>query len=308
MKHLYYLIILFFALILLSVFSSCKPDEPLPPAIELLFESGDIADGDTVAVGGPLRFTITATGADANITNFLVEKVYDGNYKTVLDSGLNSTGFTVKEVYYQGVEEEVSWKFSVMDRNRKSASVSLKVIKDPDSQFGGIIEFNEIVLGYQSNTLLGHFFLPILEEVYFQDSATLFQDQVDVLTYFNYSEDNGVNMPSPTFSSPGEDAGAYGLLYTEYYPFLTQWTTRNYTKYDIRADHGVSSDDFNSAHNDSLLIVSYDDVWGKKKYKWAVDGTIIPFQTAGGKKGLIKVLQADTVATGSIKFAMKIQL
>jgi len=81
MKHFYYLTILFFALILLSVFSSCKPDEPLPPAIELLFESGDIADGDTVAVGGPLRFTITATGADANITNFLVEKVYDGNYK-----------------------------------------------------------------------------------------------------------------------------------------------------------------------------------------------------------------------------------
>lgn len=308
MKHIYFFLSAFIVFLLLSSLNSCKPEDPKAPVIELLFDMGDVADGDTAAIGRPLQFTVSACGEDANITNFLVEKVYDGNSKTVLDSGLNSAGFTVKEVFYQGIEDNVTWKFSVMDRNRKSSSVSIKIIKDPNSQFGGILEFSEIIVGYQDNTSVGNFFLPFLEAIYFQDSATMFQNQVDVLTYFNYSQDNGVNLPSPTFSSPGEDGGGYGALYTEYYPFLTQWTTRNYTKYDIRVNHGVSSEDFYSAHNDSLMIVSYDDVWGKKKYKWAVAGTIIPFQTAAGKKGIINVLEADTVANGTIKFAMKIQL
>jgi len=288
--------------------TSCKPDPADPPTIELIFETGMAQEGDTFAVGRPIRFRIVANGADANITNFLVQKVFDGTHKTVLDSGLNSAGFTVTETYYQGVEEEVEWTFSVMDRNRKSASVKIKLIKDPNSQFGGILEYDSITVGLQSNPDVGHFFLPSLNEVYFEDSATMFQDLVDVLCYFNYSEDNGVNLPSPTFSSPGEDPNASGYLYSEYYPFISSWATRNYTKYDIRADNGVTLQEFFSSHNDSLLIVSYDDVWGKKKYKWAYSGTLIPFMTAGGKKGIIRVIEADTVATGTITFSMKIQL
>lgn len=88
---------------------------------------------------------------------------------------------------------------------------------------------------------------------------------------------------------------------------MEQWQTRNYTKYDIRANNGVTQQAFADAHNDSLLIVSYDDVWGKRKYKWAVAGTFIPFMTQQGKKGLIRVIQADEQAAGIIEFEMKIQ-
>jgi hypothetical protein len=96
-------------------------------------------------------------------------------------------------------------------------------------------------------------------------------------------------------------------LYAIFYPELTGWTTLNYTKWDISAENGINQEKFANAHHDSLLIVSYNDVWGKKKYKWAMPGLFIPFQTSGGKKGIVKVLQADTVETGSIEFAMKIQ-
>jgi hypothetical protein len=72
--------------------------------------------------------------------------------------------------------------------------------------------------------------------------------------------------------------------------------------------NGVTKEAFDNAHNDSLLIVSYDDVWGKKKYKWAMPGLFIPFQTAAGKKGIVHVIEADTVPEGSILFALKIQL
>jgi hypothetical protein len=302
---LVFLTFVFFAVF----FTSCKPDpDPLKPTINLVFEDGLTNDGDTVVVGAPLKFKVVVDGPEANITNFTVKKEYDGVVKTVMDSGLNSPGFTLNKTFYQSVEDEATWVFAVQDRNKNTAQVSLKIYKDPNSEFGGIIEYDIITLAYQNNPNMPHFFLPSTGNVYMQDSASMFQSLVDVLVYFNYREDNGVMLPSPTFSSPGEEISATGELYEEYYPFITDWTTRNYTKWDIRADNGVSSADFDNAHNDSLLIVSYDDVWGKKKYKWSNAGTIIPFMTADGKKGIVKVLDADHTDDGQISFSMKIQL
>ncbi|MBE9467323.1 MAG: hypothetical protein IMY72_03255 [Bacteroidetes bacterium] len=303
------LIKLTFSIIILSaIISSCKKEEDnTPPTISFELISGTNNDGDTISIGDALHFRISTNAGDANITNFTVKKVTENETKTVLDSGLNSIGFVVDETYYQGVEDTVDWTFSIMDRNRMQSSIKMKIYKDPNSQFGGIIEFPEIKLSYQLNTEIGHFFLPLSNKIYLEDSASLFQEEVDILVYFNYKEDNGELKPSPTLSSPGEDVNFKGDLYNEYYPFLKNWDIRNYTKYDIRAENGVTADKYDSAHNDSLIIVSYGDVWAKKKYKWVCDGTIIPFQTTSGKKGLINVLHADTIETGCITFSIKMQ-
>lgn len=295
---------------LLSLFlMQCKKEsEQLAPQISLIFETGCTTDGAIVAIGKPIKFKVQVIGQDANITNFTVKKVYGSVTKTVLDEGMNTEGFTRDLTFYQSVEEQVVWTLAVMDRNRTEASVSITVNKDPNSQFGGIYEFPSIRMGYQSCTSFGHFFLPVMNKVYYLDSAEMNQNLVDILVYFNYRDDNGIMKPSPTFSSPGEETTATGELYELYYPNLTGWTTRNYTKYDIRAINGVTDAGFNNAHNDSLLIVSYDDVWGKKKYKWAYAGTFIPIQTATGKRGIIKVLEADTMETGTILFSLKLQM
>lgn len=287
----------------------CKrEDDSKPPIIRLIFDPGFTCDGDTIAIGNPIRFKIEAEGVDANLTNFTVKKLYNGTTKTVLDSGLNSAGFNTSLTFYQGVEEMVVWQLAVMDRNRKESFVSITIHKDPDSQFGGIYEFENIRMGYQLNTTYGHFFLPVMNKVFFGDSASLYQDKVDILVYFNFREDLGVLKPSPTFSSPGEETSASGELYEDYYPFLKDWNVRNYTKYDIRASNGITEELFENCHNDSLLIVSYDDVWGKKKYKWAYPGTFIPIQTSTGKKGIIKVIEAEETEYGSITFSLKIQM
>lgn len=289
--------------------TACKKEtEPAGPEIRLVFDPGYTTEGATVAIGKAIRFKVEASGPDANLTNFTVKKLYGGITKTVLDSGLNSASFSTGLTFYQGVEDQVEWQLSVMDRNRNEATVSLTVYKDPNSTFGGIYEFNHIKMGYQSNTAFGHYFLPLLNKVFFDDSAALNQDKTDILVYFNFREDNGVMLPSPTFSSPGEETSASGELYDLYYPALTSWTTRNYTKYDIRVENGLTEELFNQAHNDSLLIVSYDDVWGKKKYKWAIAGTLIPLQTASGKKGIILVEQADLEESGTITFSLKLQM
>lgn len=300
---------IYFIIIVAVLFSACKKEQEIrPPEIYILSGAQYNSDGDTLEIGEKISFGIRTVSENTNITNFTIKLTSDGITRTLLDSGLYSKGFNIEKTFYQGIEDHAVWTFSVMDRNRQKASVSLSLIKDPNSTFGGIYIYPSVTLGMQANTVHPHFFCASGGRTFSSDSAAQNQYLVDVLAYFKYSADNGIDLPSPTFSSPGEDINGIGELYDLFYPELTGWTTRNYTKYDIRSDNGVSLTEFNDAHNDSLLIVSYDDVWGKKKYKWAMDGTIIPFQTAAGKKGLIYVIHADTVETGIITFSMKVQM
>ena len=56
-----------FCFVSLVLFTACKNDEDLlPPTISLIFESNTAHDGDTAAIGQPLRFKVQAEGLDAN--------------------------------------------------------------------------------------------------------------------------------------------------------------------------------------------------------------------------------------------------
>ncbi|MCX6306248.1 MAG: hypothetical protein NT040_14890 [Bacteroidetes bacterium] len=288
-------------LLLVVAIASCKKDEnPVPPVITLMSGAEYTSDGAIVAVGGKLRFGISASAKDANITNLVVKKIMpDGTVKVVLDSGLNSTGFNVNETFYQGIEDEARWTFQVMDKNRQFATTAITLYKDPASTWGGILDYPFIVMGFQNSTTHGQFLVPSTGKVFFADSAAMNQNLVDIITYYYVD-----GTPSPTFSSPGETGGGI----TEYYPAVGQWTVKNYTKYDISVDTDpVPVAAFDACHNDSLLIVSYDDVWGKRKFKWAEPGVVIPFLTSSGKKGLIRVLSVENDPAGTTTFAMKIQ-
>jgi hypothetical protein len=293
--------ILFFILFVLVVFYGCKKESsPALPVISLSSGAQYTPGGSVVKTGGALKFGISARAGDANLTNLVIKKMMpNGTIKVVLDSGMNSSGFTVNEVFYQSIEDTATWVFQVMDKNRLFSSTSLLIYKDPNSQWGGIFEYPLIKMGYQSNIVTGQFLCCATGKVYSADSAAILSGSIDVATCYFVDTD-----PSPTFSSPGEYGG--GIL--EYYPFISSWTTKNYTKWDISVDSDpVPYSEYETCHNDSLLLVSYDDVWGKRKFKWATAGDIIPFLTAKGKKGLIYVISADETATGSISFSMKVQ-
>ena len=238
---------------------------------------------------------------DANITNLVVKKIMpDQTIKVVFDTGMNTNELNITKVFYQSIEEEAQWTIQVMDKNRQFATTSLTIYKDPNSTWGGIFEFPSLTMGYQENTEFGQFLDPSSGEIWFSDTATMNQSSIQIITYY-YVDDN---LPSPTFSSAGETGGGI----TAYYPVIGQWTSKNYTKWDISVDSDpVDPVAYQNCHNDSLLILTYDDVWGKRKFKWADTGDIIPFLTATGKKGLIQVLSADHDPAGKITFSLKIQ-
>lgn len=304
MKHtLIYTGSLLILLILVLNLSCKKKDDTKPPTVELIKADNLVKDGSIIAVGDAIHFGINAHGTDANITNLCIKKTSNNIQKTVLDSGMNSSGFSLFRTFFQGGEEEALWTISVMDKNRSSSSVSLKILKDPNSMYRAINYFPSVKLGYPGNNIVSHFFSPAEGRMIDNDSTAFFEESIDLLAYFKYSEQNGQMAPSPTLSSPGEEGG--GVL--EYYPEIAGWQEKNYTLYDIRATNGVTTQAFAQAHHDSLLIASYDAAWGKRKYKWATDNLFIPFLTANGKKGIIHVLHADLEENGSLECEIKIQ-
>lgn len=296
---------IYFLLLTIGILLSCKKDEEMKPPV-INFKSGATytQNDDIVAIGNPLRFGIQATGVSESITNFTIKKeLEDGTVITVMDTALFSMSLDIDKTFYQNVEPLVIWKFSVMDRNRMSAEISMHVNKDPNSTFGGIYYYPSITMGFQNNNDYGHFLDPSTGLVYETDSATIYQDLIDILTYYKNDE----NPSCPVLSSAGE-MDNYSTDAKTFYPIIETWNNRNYTLWDISVDDDpISFDAFDNAHNDSLLIVSYDPVWGKKKFKWATDGKVIPFLTAGGKLGLAKIIHADDSDAGEIEMSIKIQ-
>ncbi|MBU2649839.1 MAG: hypothetical protein KKA81_02795 [Bacteroidetes bacterium] len=298
------------AMIILSgavILNSCKKDDDdkLPPSIS--FKSGDqyTQNGDVVKVGRSLKFGIQARANDGNLTNLTVNKhLPNGTIIPVMDTGMNTGYLNIDKVFYQNIEDTALWVFSVLDRNRLSAQVSLTVYRDPQSSWGGIIHHTSVIMGYQGNLEYGHFLYPFTGKTYFEDSATILQENMDMLVYYIVDD----NLPSPVFSSPGEMDNFSSEAMT-FYPSIINWQTRRYTLWDISVDDDpIPLDAFQNAHNDSLLIVAYDEIWGKKKFKWATNDRIIPFQTHGGKRGLIRVINAEHAADGKIEFEIKIQI
>jgi hypothetical protein len=286
---------------MMIIYACNKDEDPVPPTVSLKSGNDYTPDGAVIAVGGPLKFGIVVSAGNANITNLVVKKIMpDNSEKIVLDSGLNSTGFSIDRIFYQSVEEQAQWTVQVMDKNRLFATAAITINKDPNSSWGGIYDYGLITMGYQDNTTYGQFLVPSTGQVFTSDSAGINQSMIDLVTYYFVDE----NLPSPTFSSSGELGGGI----TTYYPQLAQWSTLRYTKWDISVDgNPIPVSSFDACYNDSLLILSYNDVWGKRKFKWADAGKVIPFMTASGKKGLVKVLNADHDPAGKIEFALKIQ-
>jgi len=295
------------------IFNGCKKDvKELPPTISFKIGASYTQNGAIVMVGHKLSFGIHATGTSEVITNFTVKKVLDnGTIITMKDTGLYSSTIDLNMIFFQNVENKATWTFTVMDRNRMTAEVSLVIYKDPNSTYGGIYFYPSIKIGYQNNTTYGHFLNPSTGIVYSnQDSATAHSNLIDILIYY-INNVNSNNLPSPVLSSPGEmDQSSTEAL--TYYPYIANWT-RNYTLWDISFDNGnnapLTAADFNAAQNDSLLVTSYHPVWGKKKFRWGTAGKIIPFCTNNGtgKLGLIQVIRADSADTGIMELAVKIQ-
>ncbi|MEI6575806.1 MAG: hypothetical protein WCO63_06475 [Bacteroidota bacterium] len=278
----------------LSIFS-CVVEETSPPVIRLLNQPG-LVFHDTILPGGTFfNIGIEANSGSDPLTNITIKSTATS---TILDSGIHINHLNLIKLISKSIADTERITITVMDMSRHMASVSFLLIRDKSAAWGAIYDYTSLKLGAQASNV----YQPCLslqpEHIYPPDSASNLQDIIDVLYYYNPG--GGVPIYASVFSSPGETEAP------QFYPFLNSWTVKNTTYYNMTTT--VTASDFNNCHNDSLLISAYDGGIAKRKFKFAVNGNVIPFQIASGKRGLILVKDIQGTTAGFAEIAIKIQL
>jgi len=286
--------ILFF-LLAVFLFNSCREDEPVSsqPLIQFSVDAGLVHSDTAITLGSQVKVGITASCESSDITYFSVT-MDNGVQQTYLDSGLHSPNLNYQMTIVKSNSPIERWTFTVMNRDRRKASVSIILSKKNSVVYGNIITFPSIILGAQSNTTYGNFLSLSNGLVYTQDSAFKHQDLINIIYYYGAY--------NATLSSPYENEAP---LYYTGTTGLANWTIKNDMKYDTTT---LSVAAFDAAVNDSLLLVSFDLLNSKRKAKYLANDMILSFiNNATGKIGLIKVISVNGTTDGSVELSIKVQ-
>ena len=289
-------------LLILLVFAGCTPDEKeTTPLVLLRTGSAFTADGTAVATGGVLRFGLSISGGGGAITNLVVRRISDGVAITETDRGMfiDYGGLDTNLTYTRGYGQVEKWVFTVMNSNRDTASASMTVLKGAGSAWGEINYHLSVRLGLQDNNSLPHFVDLHAGIAYDASGVTGHEAEVDMACFWYLTSGTS----SPTLTCPAYSSSL------AYYPLFGSWSVKNQTMYDYYTSDNnlVTPAQFELATNDSLLVNAYKpgSISGQSKY--AYTGKVVPFRTADGKYGLIRVIRADESPEGEMEIAVKIQ-
>jgi len=290
-------------LLLMFTMTYCTKEEATGELPFIILKQGNefIADGAYIPVGGQLKFGISAVGGGSAITNFRVKRILSQESITELDKGLfvAEGGIDTTLVYVKSNDEQEIWNFFIMNENRDTASISLIIFKGDGSAYGDIRFFPSITLGYPANSQYLHFLDLDSGMAYPQGNVAGHEHEIDLAAFYYVTSGS----PSPTLTCP-----AYPSAMT-HYPMFAGWAIKNSTLYDYKTSDNdlVSAEQFDLAENDSLLVAGYKPQNVSGLCKFCYTGKIIPFKTAGGKYGMVKVIRADEQEDGSMEIAVKIQ-
>gem|GEM_PF-621457 len=280
-------------LALLLLYSCEKDSQPqLSPKLEVKPLPGSNNSDSVFAIGGLMTFEISAQSQSANLTNiYAIKEVGLQNSTRALDTSMNIEQFMFTKTFVKGLDEKEIWTFIVRDKNRLSDSVSMTIYLDSTSGFGPIAHLESVMMSAQNLTVPGSFYS---FEAGVLDLNQAFQKQETIdLLYYYYGEDENV------IASPGANIES-GVFEGD----LLNWETRRTTRF-IEID--MPMEDFYSAENDSLLIVSYQEGNGKRKAKNLTSGKTFSFKTQDSKFGIFRVTEVEGTLTGTVKIDIKIQ-
>jgi hypothetical protein len=294
----------FFVLLtaLIVFINACGKDESLKPASLILKTgTGFTANEAIIPVGGSIHIGILASGAGVPLTYLRIERIANGDTLIQLDKGIfaGSEGFDADFTFAKSESEIEIWRIIVMNADRQVAEKSFTIHLGAGTAYGPIWFYDNIKLSFQNNHQSGHFLDVNTGLLYDENTVAGHEAEIDLLCYYYITS----GLSSPTFTCPGYTA-AVG-----YYPLLNSWTVKNNTLYDyLSSDNNlISISEFDQAQNDSLLVTAYQPNKVSGNCKYGYTGKVIPFKTQQGKYGLVKVIQADEVETGTITVAVKIQ-
>ncbi|MBU0765064.1 MAG: hypothetical protein KJ607_09540 [Bacteroidetes bacterium] len=267
------------------------------PGINFRDDAGFICRDTTLKIGDSVRIGIIADAGTQHITLLRYRITADATTSSV-DSGMNTSHLDFEKVIVKGIADSERWEFMVRDKEKKSATVSLVLLKDTSSVFGDMSRIPSVVLGAQNNTTTGSFFSFSTGLTYMLLNAFNNQGLIN-LAYF-YDDFQG---DENTIASPGANIDA------SVFPGsagLSEWNVKNTTRFTEATD--VSAVAFDTATNDSLILANtFEFASGKRKCKDLEAGDIYAFVAEDGKRGLIKVINVNGTDQGTVEIDIILQ-
>jgi len=279
-----------------SFFTSCTPEEEnLSPSINFVTGSGYLSSDATLKAGEAFTVNLSATAnstSGAKLVNLKVIRVLGGNTVTVADETIDLSSFTseisANAAFISGTEK---WTFTVTDANGESAEISLNITTTAGA---AIHTFDQKILGSYYNNTYGSFFGSADGTVYKMVEAYNNQAKVDWCYYYGVAD--GATLAAP------DDPTAMNDIFTNATYGLAQWTTRNATLFNVVTE-SILWDNI----TDDAQILAYASSTANTSEKQLTVGSVLAFQTAAGKLGLIRVTDIATGSTGSITYNVKVQ-
>ncbi|SDB92780.1 hypothetical protein SAMN05216323_101015 [Williamwhitmania taraxaci] len=291
-------------LILLAT-AGCKKEDGSTVMPRILLKNGAYTQNEQfIPVGGKLTFGITATDGNAIITNIKIQRIADGVVITELDQGvyIPDGGLDRDFTAYKSSATKEIWRFLMLNSNRDSAVTTLTVNLGAGSAYGEIYHYPSVKIGMQGNPYLPNYLDLHTGNLYSKTNVSGHEGDID-LVGFVYTTSG---ILSPTLCCPGYTGSS---SVTGHYPEIASWSQARLTAYDYGASDNnlISSDKFDRAQNDSLLVMAFNPQSVSGLCKFCNTGKVIPFKTEDGKFGLIKVLHADLSSVGYMELDIKIQ-
>jgi hypothetical protein len=282
--------------------SSCKEDEETPvPTITIVSATnttGTNPTGGNSTPGNTINFTLRASASEKIDQISATEQIgttgggsLTGYPITDFDSP-TSHEWTLDYVVPQ-FTSTITLKFTVKDKNGKEAFKTFTISKTPDFEsFSGKLLFAPL-----KNYTTKSFISLTTGATYDSTQAASNISSIDMGYFWGITA-------NASFASPSD------YLSTAYN--LNNWTNPNVTTFK-----STSNVDFATISSSNAIGTAYDNGTlatngtnpngGATRIYLLTSGQVVGFQTASGKKGLIKITNISDGATGSITFDVKVQ-
>lgn len=278
-------------------FTSCKKDDTTPAPTITVNDGVQSNEQDINVKSVNLKVKVVA-GNGRTIKNLSIERAISGStnvvniYSAIPDKA--EVDYTYTDDLTGLVSAGSTLTYTIKATDIKNVTVT-KVYSVKFIITNGIIASGEIKLGAQKNINLPYKFLGISNNfaAYTAGSngtAKINSSKIDFVYYYG-------SMDSNTFAAPTNADGAQVIWDSE----IASWQTKNDTKFKTT---GFTVEQFNFIKDNSKVDGSFANIdftsGATSKVPMLDENNIIAFQTASGKKGLIKFVMTAEDNTDAI--------
>jgi len=280
---------IFIVILFIFLSSSCEKNMG-DPSISFLDYEGFLSVDTMLMVGDTVTVGVIIESNGTNNLQSLEVLVSDQLLNTyTLDQDKGEYSFKIMK----SASEEEIWEFVLADSKGNRASKKLTLTKDPNSIIGGILSY-DIKLGAQDSPITPGFLAfngPVLYDI---NSAFLHQSEIDILYYYDESDEHV--LASPGASIP-EGIFTGGIT-------IDTWTTTRTTRF-ILTDY--SEENFNSFFHDGFIIQNYNADKAKRKAKKLTAGDVYIMQNEDGLMGAFCIKSVEGTVDGEISISLILQ-